>query len=411
MPFGARVRRLFSSVSRLFTRASRPAPVPKAAAAPYVMRIVSDAVQLNEIPSPTEREEKRLEFILGRLTDFGYTDPFTDEWGNAAVVIPGISDSREHVLLFSDIGCDAYSPTESLCRLSEGQVRGRGIAENSTGAAALLSVAEYAAKNGVRFGSSVVLLFTAFDPGGRDVQPLERFLGTWKGEFRFAAYVRGIPLGRDEVLPMGTYKLSVTARTPPREIRPGDAAPSAISVLAAIAYRLGAVKWDSTNSTFLNIARIEAGAGFGWPAEQGVLELEIFSTDRSALELARGAVRATIDDISAQMDAAVDVAVKAYFPASDPAATESLAAVLRGVQDRLKIKRVPTSIPDHSAFVKSLSIPALSIGVTTGGKSWSEEYIDIPPLETGFRQILLFLEESCEGGAEPAASAARGKGP
>jgi hypothetical protein len=397
-----RARRLFSAAKRVVGRLRkiRTVPAPKAAVAPYVTRIISDAILFNEIPSPTEQEAKRTEFIVGRLLDFGYSDPVTDDFGNVAVVVPSLSGSAEHILLFSDIRNEDYSPLDSLARLEGDRVFAKGIAESSVGVATLLVMAEYLARNGIRYDMNVVLLFTSFDPAEREIQPLERFLQGWKGEFRFAVYVRGIFLGRVEELPMGTYKLSVTARTPEREVAPGEAAVSAISVLANIAFRLGGIKWDSQNTTFLNIARLEAGVGFGWHASQGVLELEIFSSDRNALELARNAVCATIDDISAQTHASVEVVVKAFFPAANADINAGLDRILREVQGRLKIKPVPTSIPDHTAFVKSLSIPALSIAITTGGKSFTEEYIDIRPVETGFRQILLFLEESTRAHGE-----------
>ncbi len=379
----------------------RAIPSDKASIAPYVNRIVSDAILFNELPSPTPGEARRTGFIVERLLDFGYPEPSVDDIGNVSVLIPSATGSDDCALLFADIASDDYSPIDCIARLEENRVYAKGIAENSIGVAALMVLGEYLARNAIHYDMNVLLLWSSFDPGARETQPLERFIQDWKARLRFAAYVRGIVVGRTEMRPMGTYKLSVSVRTPEREVAFGGPAVSAISVLADIAFRLGGIRWDSENATFLNIARIEAGVGFGWHPAEGALELEIFSSDRNALEVAKNAVTATIGDISTETGAGVDLAVKAFFPAGDTDINSRLNEILRGVHEKLKIRPVPTSIPDHSAFIKSLAVPAISLGVTTGKRGFQGEYIDIRPVETGFRQILQFLEESTRAGREP----------
>ena len=74
------------------------------------------------------------------------------------------------------------------------------------------------------------------------------------------------------------------------------------------------IRWDAENSTFLNIARIEAGLGFGWFASEGSMEIEAFSPDAGALDIARNAILATVNGVAAETSAAVEVALKASLP-------------------------------------------------------------------------------------------------
>jgi hypothetical protein len=62
------------------------------------------------------------------------------------------------------------------------------------------------------------------------------------------------------------------------------------------------------------------------------------------------------------------------------------------VHSRLGIRSRPASRPDPTALLNARGIPALSIALTTGRKTFREEYIDLPPLESGFQQLLLLLE-------------------
>ncbi len=392
------VRKFFTSIGGLLRRrrAVGTAQVPRSETGPFVSRLVSDAMLLNEIPSPTERESERTDFILQRLAEFGYSACALDEYGNLSAVLPAREHTEEHVLLFADIRCEDYSPIESMARLEADRVRGRGIAENSIAAAALLVLAEYLSRNEIQYNRNVVFLFTSFDPGERELQPLERFLMTWKDRVRVAAHLRGLDLGGIEERPLGTCKLSVAVRTGERTQAAKEPAASAIWVLASIASRLGSIRWDTDNLTFLNIARVEAGVGFGWRATEGVLELEVFSPTATALEMARSAVEATIGSIAKETGAIVDITVKAFLPPGDPLINAGLTAIVRTVHERLRIKSRPVSLPGYASFLNSLGIPAVTLGITSGAKSYTEEYIDIRPLESGFRQLLAFLDE-CAG--------------
>ena len=380
-------------------RVGGSAKVARVDAASYVNRIVSDSILLNEIPSPTEREAARAEHLQQRLIELGYPGCSLDEHGNLSAVLPAREAGNEHVLLFTDIRCEDYSPIESMTKLEADRVRGRGIAESSIAAASLLVLAEYLARNEIQYSRNVTFLFTSFDPGEREPQPLERFLQAWKDRVRFAAHVRGLDLGGMEDRPLGTCKLSVEVRTEERALTGKEQLASAIWVLAAIASRLGSIRWDAENTTFLNVARMDAGIGFGWPATEGVLELEVFSPSAPALEVARKAVEATIGSIAVEAGALVEMRVKAFLPPGDPEINTGLNAIVRGVHDRLRIKSRSVSLPGYVSFLNSLGIPGVSLGITTGKKSYGEEYVDIRPIETGFRQLLAFLDD-CAGWQE-----------
>jgi tripeptide aminopeptidase len=403
LSFGGAIKSILSAPGRFLgiRRGKGSATAPHAETGPYVSRIVSDAILLNEIPSPTEREEARAHYILQRLIEFGYQDAVLDEFGNVTAIVPARESVQEHVLLFADIRCEDFSPIDSMARLTPDRIVGKGIAESSVGAAGLMVLAEYLARNSIQYRRPVIFLFTSFDPGEKEIQPLERFLPSWQDRVRVAAHVSGLELGRVEDKPLGTCKLSITVRTEEHDVHRGGPAVSAIQVIASIANRLGSVRWDSENDTFLNIARVEAGVGFGWHAAEGVLELEVFSPNAGAMDMARKAVEATIRGSAEQMGAAVDIAVKAFLPAADPQINARLNAIVRGVQERLFIKSRPVSLPGYCSFLNSFGIPAVTLGITLGRKTLADEYVEIRPLETGFRQLLAFLDE-CAGWPEAA---------
>ena len=392
--FFTRVRELVSSAGKLLSgrRAGRPSNRPPAEIGPYISRVLSDAILFNEIPSPTERENARTDFILRRLAEFGYPNAECDDLGNVTAVLPARTGTDEHVLLFAAVRFEDYSPLESMARLEPERLQGRGIAESSIPVASLMVLAEYLGRNDMQYDRNILFLFTAHDPGELDSPPLEGFLKRWKTLVRCAAFLRGLELGTVGDRPLGTCKLSVMLRTAEHELIGGTPAPSAISSLAGIATRLGGILWDTENSTFLNIARIEAGLGFGWFPSEGNMQIEVFSPDAGALEVARNAIVATVNGVAGETSASVEVSLKAYLPPGNAGLNAELSSMVKGVHDKLRIKSRPIAVPTTAALLSSQGIPAVTLGMALGRKSTTEEFVQISSLEPGFRQLLAFLE-------------------
>ena len=246
-------------------------------ASSYVSRIVADAILLNEIPSPTEREAARTQHIQQRLIELGYPGCSLDEHGNVSAVLPGARSERRaraafrgHQVrgLLTDREHDEAGAGPAAREGNRGELD-RGRSPPGPGGIPCQQWDPVRAKRDVSF--------TSFDPGEREPQPLERFLQVWKDRVRLAAHVSGLELGRLEERPLGTCKLSVAVRTEEREPGGREPPPSVIWALASMASRLGSIRWDTENNTFLNVARFDAGVGFGWPATEGVLELEVLA--------------------------------------------------------------------------------------------------------------------------------------
>lgn len=340
-----------------------------------------------------------MDFLVTKLRELGWPDPKVDEQGGISLVVPGRAGGEGAVLVFADAGFPPDAGPDCIVSLRTGRAEGRGLAEDSVGVAALLVLAEHLADAGNRPARDLLLHFLpcgAGEEGDDRARPLEDLVRGCGVTLTAAVHLRSVTLGRIEERPVGACRLRAQVRTPGSG--PPAAGTSAITILAAIASRLGSIRWDSEGRTFLNVARLSAGAGFGWHASEGILELEIVSADAPSLEVARTAVTSTLQAAAADAGASVDVRTVSMYPPGSAGRNAGLADAVRRVYAKLRIRPVPVSFPDHSATVSALGIPAVSLGITTGGKTLAEEWIDIAPVETGFRQVLALLEEAAGGG-------------
>ena len=360
---------------------------------PYIDRLISDAIQFNETPSPTPREQQRTAFITRRLTELGFSGLEDDGEGSLCLHFPAAEAAGRTILLFASVEAEDYSPLESLVRLSSERAAGRGMTGGSLGVAALLALAEYLQASGSAFRGNLTLLFTCLSGAGASGSALERFLDRSGEEFAAAFQLTGTSLGAVARDPLGTCRLAITVRTRDREVLAGGGGESAVTLLSGIAHQLGGIRWDAAGNTFLNVARLEAGAGYGQFASEGRMELEIFARDTGRLETSRDAVLATTRKIAEKTGAAIRIDLEGVLPAGDPELRRPLVEQLRKVHARLGVRTRQVSRPEPAALLNARGIPALTLGLTTGARSFREEYVDLAPLEAGFRQVLLLLEQ------------------
>lgn len=361
---------------------------------PIVTRILSDAMLFNEIPAASD--SLRGEFILRKLHEFGIYEPYQDEKGNIAAIFPASRFTDKYVLLYTDIGTEQYSPLESLVHLTESRAIGMGISDESLGVAALLNFAEQIQTTSFEYPQNVICLFTNLSEEEGEFEALEYFLKHFPGSITFALYVSSIHQGNFEPQPIGHCKLSVRIVTPEQNLLNRSEKSSSVTVLSHIAFQLGSIQWDRESKTILNIARIDAGIGFGYYPNEGTLDLEMFSLNGSILAMMKNTVTATIEKITQEMGAQAQINLLSHVPPGNPELNSVLLQTQKEVYKRLKIEECSISIPTKTTFLHSFNIPAITLGITHGKKGKQDEYIEIEPIEVGYQQLHLFLELGIE---------------
>jgi hypothetical protein len=407
-------------LNRLSGKAAVALDRVRRSSSPLADRLLADALRLAEIPSPTHQEEQRAAFILERLANLGIS-PQMDEHGNILVRIPA-EDPGDNpaLLLFSDMGSNHWHPLDSLTRLDSRYARGTGLAD-VLGCAALLSVAESLRDKRLQSGRDITLLFAARsldDPGGNAFFSIS----DKPSHFPCAAIgIRGLTLGSVVTNTQGIYRIRVTmgreqnereaAREEPENpdmpMKP-EAANRVVDTLIATARKLSGITWDSRGTTHFFIRRIEAGTGFGRAPQEGVLEIELESSDGAQLEMAMNTVKATAENTAkfTSEGPAPDPAIKtgvnitSFIPVGEQSANQELLKTIRDVMKHLHIRLREENGADPSAILSNRGIPSFSIGIASGWEGLNSDTIDIVSLEKG-RQLIEELIARIGRAADP----------
>jgi hypothetical protein len=376
---GRSIRVLIGKAAKLFHR-------PKKPISPLADRLLADALRLAEIPSPTRREEQRAAFVLERLNTLGLV-PRVDENGNILVRIHSAELVDEPpLLLFTDLGSSRWHPLESLSRLDAVQAAGAGLGD-VLGVAALLSVAETVAGGRNICRRDLLLLFAArsFDDPETDVFysvteiPINRPCA--------AIGVRGFTLGSVRTHTHGTYQINISfsmdTKKEPDNAGLCNEANVVVDALLSTAQKLSRITGATNNAVHLYTRRLEAGTGFGRTPSEGLLEIELESSDASLLDNTMNQVKTTAESAGDGKLLKIAVNVTSFIPVGDPAINAELFLEVREIMRELRIKMNEETSSDPSAFLSNQGIPALSLGMVNGQEGLLKDHIEIGSIEKG----------------------------
>ncbi len=388
MGFLSKIRGSIARVFRSVTSgASSVMRTLKKSSSPLSDRLLSDALRIAEIPSPSSREEQRGVFIVERLTALGLS-PKVDENGNIIVRITRKEhDDNGPILLFTDLASARWNPLESLSRLDPDRAYGAGLAD-AIGPASLLSMAESILSGKIACDQDLLLLFAAhsLDHPGSDI--LERLADDPHNRPNAALGVRGLHLGTVSARPLGTYRIEVRVRTDSSDGRQGQG--SAVEAIVELSRTLSGITWDAEKTTTCRIRRIEAGTGFGRNPTEGLLDIELESTNGAVLELAMKAAIATAQ--AKKLENQITVTIAGYVPVGVPAVGDVLVKLLTQALKEQRIPIIEENGADTASFLSVHGIPAASVPIASGREGLSQDEIEIASIEKG-RNLLIRLIE------------------
>ena len=389
------LRRVAGFIGRLFGgRAAREAlkALERIDGAAYASRIVSDAVLLNDLPSPSEAEKIRMDFVVQRLGEFGISNIFTDELGNVIALFPAYGTRSDYLLVVAEVGDMNYSPLGNSVRLSLDKAIGQGLGERSFGPAALLGFAEFAQATGFHLDKNLMLLFTRSSSVDEREEAFRHFLEGWGDSISCGIFVRGTGLGAVETRHVGSYRLSVHVTTEEREMLSAGDGSSAAGILGGIAAQIAGITWDEKQTAMVNIARMEAGLGHGHWAAQGEMEIELMAEDDRMLETVKSVVTGSIAKAAQSSGAKIESLVRFKRAVGDPKLNAPLLGLVRGALSKIGIKAETGIVSEKVSVLNERGIPAVAVGLTTGRTRLEREEVDLAPIAGGFRQLLLVIE-------------------
>ena len=268
---------------------------------------------------------------------------------------------------------------EDGTRHEHGKLYGPGVGDNTVAVTALSALDTELPANP---GADVWLVATVAEQGSGDLGGARHAVASPPVQVGSMIAVAGNYLGRVVTTAVGTVRRRVMFDCPGGDVWEASDRPSAVHAVGGFIDRVGRLAQPGhANRQAVNVGRVGGGEASNARARSAWCEIEIRSTDSGALSDLEDGVRAAADGFAGVV---VDIQKIGRRPAGSigddhPLVGGAIAALRRAGRS----VGLGSASTDANA-VLVVGIPAVTVGITTGGREHTpEEWIDTEPIERG----------------------------
>lgn len=347
-----------------------------------------------EIPAPTGHERRITRFLSDRFTECGLDNISLDQAGNVAGVIPG-KTGRRNLLVAAHVDKIWAETADHTVSVGVGRMSGRGLADNSLGAAVLATLPLILDELGIELDSNLILLGTTRSFGRGNLRGMRFFLENAEWEIHSALCLEGIDLGRLSFSSLGMARGEITVEQSSvlDEESDGGHPAEVVEVLSELVRAMLEINQREGQSTRVLIGSIEAGSGHSVPPRSGVIRFEIRSLNAGRVARVEKEIVALVESLSSRSGISAVIEMIAHRQPGDLGANHPLVKEARETLNVLGVEsRVEPSVSELAPLLEK-RIPSLTLGVTRGENRHSpQESILLDPIFDGLAQLVSVLQ-------------------
>ena len=352
-------------------------------------QVISRTVELSQLPAPPGQEQDRAALVRGWWTADRLAGVQLDRAGNVRAQLRAGAPGQPAVLVCAHLDTVFGPEVRHGLTLAGGRLTGPGAGDDTV-AVCSLGVLDGLLPSELRH--PVWIVATVGEEGLGNLAGVRALLADPPGPVRAVIALEGNYLGRVNITGVGSVRWQVTVTAPGGHAWEDAAAPSAVHEAARLVTQLATLArpapapGDTASKTTVNIGRLAGGESVNSRGQHAEFLVDLRSGDAGALQSLTGAASAVLRTVAPPAE--VSVRVIGDRPAgglgSDhplaTLATEALWAA--GMTPRL----TAASTDANAAY--PLGIPALTLGITTGeGTHTEQEWIDVEPVATGLTAL------------------------
>ena len=364
----------------------------------YISHLIDLAISIQQIPAPTFHEAERAEFVRSQFVEAGLADVQTDSVGNVYARLPALRPAptarRQPLILSAHLDTVFPFSVDLHCEREPERILAPGIGDNSLGVAGLLGLVWALRAGDLALPGDLWLVANVCEEGLGDLRGIRAVVNRFGAGVLAYLVLEGMALGQVYHRGLGVRRYRIAVRTSGGHSWIDYGKPSAIHELAALSTRLAALELPRTPRTTLNIGVISGGSSVNTIAAEAMLELDLRSESAETLEsLARQVEQ--IAHSAERPDVSIELDIIGQRPSGEISVEHPLVKLAQdclraaGIEPHLNIGSTDANLP------LSLGLPSVTIGLTNGGRAHTvHEFINIPPLETGMKQLVELVSKA-----------------
>ena len=363
-----------------------------------VDRVIELAVRIQQIPAPTFHEGLRAQFVLDLFAGEDLKDVELDALGNVyarlACSASSLMTGRTKPPLIISAHLDTVFPdsAHTEVRAEARKVIAPGIGDNSLGLAALFGLLWTLRDTRVELDHDLWFVANVGEEGLGDLRGMRAVVDRFGRDVIGYLVLEGLALGHIYHRAIGVKRYRIRIRTAGGHSWSDYGQPSAVHELASLMTQLTSINLPREPRTTMNIGTLSGGSGINVIASESVCELDLRSEEPATLDKIVHEVEVCIRKKN-RAGVTVEAEVIGQRPAGEISANHLLVQLAVDCTREQGLEAVLTSGSTDANIPLSLGIPAVVMGITTGGGAHTmHEYIDTEPVEKGMQCLITFVK-------------------
>ncbi len=357
------------------------------------IRVLDLTMQIQQIPAPTFKEELRGKFVHDLFQKENLKDVSIDDLGNVYARLPGRNKNAKPLIVSAHLDTVFPDSVNLQSREEAGKVIAPGIGDNSLGVGALFGIVWALHHRKIELEHDVWFVANVGEEGLGDLRGMRAVVDRFDSNVIGYLVLEGLALGHVYHRAIGVKRYRIHANTVGGHSWSDYGQPSAVHELALLVTKLTSMKLPRDPRTTMNIGTISGGTGINVLASEAKCELDLRSEDPSTLEKI---VHQAEDLIHAANRDGVKITAEVIGqrPAGEIPASHPFVQAAVDCMKRQGLEAVLTSGSTDANIPLSRGIPAVVMGITTGGSAHTtHEYIKTEPITMGMEGVVNFVEE------------------
>lgn len=354
--------------------------------------ILSTAVMINEIPSPTFQEKRRARFLADRFSELEMLNASVDEKDNVLGIIPGERGDND-ILVTAHLDSIFSQSVDHTVTLEPTQMIGPGISDNSLGLAVLASLPVILDHLNLKFDANLVLLGNSRSLGPGDLEGINFVLDNYQRPFISAVCLEGVRIGRLSFSSIGMLRGTLSYSIPEQYDWTKFNSVGAIVDMNDMINRILEFPLPRKPKTTILLGQIEAGTSYNTLPTKAKLRFEIRSESEKIVSDLAMRISYLAEEMTSKTGALVEFKEIARRKPGGTEFSHPLNTTGREILKRLGITpRVTPSTSEVAALIDR-GIPAVTIGLSNGENAGeSDESVAIEPISKGLAQFVGLLK-------------------
>ena len=354
-------------------------------------RLIKLAIEIQQIASPTFDEGRRAAFVQQKFVEMGLQDIAIDPLNNVVARIIGRNVSEEPIVVTAHTDTVFPEETDLTVRHDGDRVHGPGIADNSTGVAGLLTLAETLADHKLQPQRDIWFVANVGEEGMGDLRGMRAVVSRFSNAAGFIV-IEGGMFGYILHEAIGVQRFLVEVEVAGGHSWSDFGRTSAIHVLGHIISEIDKINTPKVPKTTYNVGRINGGTSINTIAAKANLQLDLRSEAPDALKNLIAQFDSIILNATERFDdARISVRTIGNRPAGSVPRNNWL---VRSADNALRatgfrnIKYLRGSTDANIPL--SQNLPAVCIGLARSANAHRlDEYLDTRELPRGMQQLIL----------------------